>query len=1121
MRRKPLIVIGIVAGLACGIFGLSACHKEEPEPHTHAWGEWETVTAATCTAEGTEERSCLCGEHETRSVEKLPHTPTENIVIEPTCINEGYSTGSKCAVCNTELHGGETIPALGHSFGEWKTIKESTCTDAGLEQRTCTRENCGAVEDNVLGLKPHTLVPIGEYEEPTCTEIGWTEGQKCSECQHVIEERQPIDPLGHEMQSPQHFQDEDGVDHHKGYCSRCEQNITVEQCVFTVVKTAATCTKAEHHVHTCPTCGYEYEHDEGSPLGHNFGDWHFDVATYDASLRDRDGAATVVRQHIRTCSNPGHEADPAFPEVAECNQEEVDEVAATCISSGYTNYKCTECENTYTGDRVNALGHDWAKNEDGSIIYTHETYQGMEVHYRTCTRENCDRPNGKDTYYACYYTSSTREKATCTKGATIIRVCDYCKYRAEEEIGAPLGHAYGAWTHDDETSGETSKHFRVCGREECGNREEGDCKDSMKDSGYLPTCQYEGKDIKVCEKCRYTQDSGALPKLQHDVTGQPYIADHAQRSHYQVCKRAGCNERVYEECPYTTSVKAMTCTTDEETTYTCPTCHDTFTEVTAKSKGHRVTQYDESDQFYHKGRCDECKEVVSVAHDFSESNICTVCHRDGLSYTFETGSGNTRARVSRSVKNGVYYYINAKKLIIPATVNIDGKGEVPVVGIGTDAFFGNTFIEEVELPLSLEYIGYNAFQGCSKLSNVHFTGHEAGAQNVSDCKLNRIESGAFKGCVSLTNAILPATLQYIGAEAFRGCTLLDEIDIPDLVTEIEDHAFTDTKYFLTEKNWEPDGVLYIENHLIRAKTSLSGTYKVNDNVVSISAEAFKDCVFLQEIELPATLKAVDRDAFKGCTALTTVVFEGTFEQYLGIRFDNNEASPMHVATDLTFKGESGALTIPDEATVIPAGAFKGSDVQSIVIPASVTSIGANAFADCENLTSVTFATGSQIISIGENVVANTPFYTAETNWTNGLLYIKDEAETPIALVAVDKERVTTTFEESYKQVEIASGTIVVAPRAFANFTELRYVVVPETVLFLGEGVFSGCNLSRVNFRGTGKAWFCYSPQLGRVYTDAAVYGGAENEDTAKQVYAAGLFKLYTLQWKRGNYGSGN
>ncbi len=1113
---------GKTAGSHCSVCNTVIVPQTETEMKAHTVVIDEAVEA-TCTTKGkTAGSHCsVCNtvivpQTETE-IDENAHTPVEVPAVAATCLTEGREAGTECSMCGKAISGLGKIEKTGHSYGEWEHVKVSTCTDQGLDRRTCTQPGCGAVEDKVLDLKEHTIETFGVNRDATCTEVGEKQGERCSVCQHVVKEAETIPALGHEMQEPVH-ELIDGEHFHTGYCSRCKQPITKEECTFDVVKTEATCTAAEHHVHTCPTCHHTYEHDEGEPLGHNFGDWHFDVEAYDASLRDEDGAATVVRQHRRVCSNPSHTPDPAFPEVENCGKEVDEHVDATCTASGYTNYKCGTCEDAYSGEKQAALGHNWARNEDGTIKYTTIFYEAaqMYVHYMTCTREDCPRPTG--TYYACRYETATWEAADCTHGRTMVYTCLDCKHVNRVEKSEPLGHSYGAWQHVDTTSGDASRHYHVCERGDCGHIEEEAC--VMRSSDQVATCQKPGKEIQVCKDCKYTEEGGEIAMLDHDVAGQPYMTERANARHYQNCKR--CGEKVYEACPYALSVTTvLSCTEDEVTNYSCPLCKDSFTRVTEETRGHEVTQYTHSDKFYHRGTCDHCGEEVSVAHDFSESNICAVCRADGLSYAFETGSEGTQARVIRTIKMGAVYVIDTPKIVIPAMVDVDGKGLVPVVGIGTDAFFGNRNITEVELPLSLTYIGYNAFYGCTNLADVHFAGHEAGAHNVADCKLNRIEDGAFKGCVSLTNAILPSTLQYIGREAFRGCTLLSDIEIPEGVTEIEDHAFMDTAYFSNSEHWT-GGVLYIGPHLIRAQTSLSGDYEVNAGVISISAEAFMDCKYLEKITLPTTLKAIDRDAFKGCESLGTVVFNGTFEEYLNIRFDNDAASPMHAATTLTIAGAVGDPKIPEGTTVIPAGAFRGSDIEHLVIPASVTSIGANAFADCANLTSVTFEEGSKLITVGADVVKGTKFYAAPENWERGLLYLKDTAGKPVALVAANEEGLEAyvsyegeNFGGSAKQAVIGEGTRAIAPGVFKGFTALRYAEIASTVVTLGERLFDGCTgLARVNFRGTGAGWFCYAPNIGRSYTDAYVYGGENGDDFALQARAAAMFKTYTLQWRR-------
>ena len=57
--------------------------------HTHAFGNWEETTPATCTTDGVETRSCACGETETRAIPATGHVDADN--------------DGKCDVCQTVL----------------------------------------------------------------------------------------------------------------------------------------------------------------------------------------------------------------------------------------------------------------------------------------------------------------------------------------------------------------------------------------------------------------------------------------------------------------------------------------------------------------------------------------------------------------------------------------------------------------------------------------------------------------------------------------------------------------------------------------------------------------------------------------------------------------------------------------------------------------------------------------------------------------------------------------------------------------------------------------------------------------------------------------------------------
>ena len=80
-----------------------------------------------------------------------------------------------------------------HAFGDWNTVKESTCTEQGEQVRTCT---CGEAEKQMLDAKGHTEV-VDAAVDPTCTETGLTEGKHCSVCNEVLVAQQEVAALGH------------------------------------------------------------------------------------------------------------------------------------------------------------------------------------------------------------------------------------------------------------------------------------------------------------------------------------------------------------------------------------------------------------------------------------------------------------------------------------------------------------------------------------------------------------------------------------------------------------------------------------------------------------------------------------------------------------------------------------------------------------------------------------------------------------------------------------------------------------------------------------------------------------------------------------------------------------
>jgi len=90
---------------------------DTPMECTHNFGEWVTVSTATCEKEGTKERSCYkCKAKETDTINKLEHTIVVDNGREATCEKYGLTEGSHCSVCNTVFVQQEVIKEKEHTM---------------------------------------------------------------------------------------------------------------------------------------------------------------------------------------------------------------------------------------------------------------------------------------------------------------------------------------------------------------------------------------------------------------------------------------------------------------------------------------------------------------------------------------------------------------------------------------------------------------------------------------------------------------------------------------------------------------------------------------------------------------------------------------------------------------------------------------------------------------------------------------------------------------------------------------------------------------------------------------------------------------------------------------------
>ena len=112
--------------------------------HRHKYEK--RVVEPTCLEQGYTLHVCACGDEYRDEYTKLADHRFEEKSRTPAACTEDVRIEYVCAICRKKKI--ETIPAKGHTFGEWVPTERPTCTGEGEEARECL--TCGAIEKRPL-----------------------------------------------------------------------------------------------------------------------------------------------------------------------------------------------------------------------------------------------------------------------------------------------------------------------------------------------------------------------------------------------------------------------------------------------------------------------------------------------------------------------------------------------------------------------------------------------------------------------------------------------------------------------------------------------------------------------------------------------------------------------------------------------------------------------------------------------------------------------------------------------------------------------------------------------------------------------------------------------------------
>lgn len=255
-----------------------------------------------------------------------------------------------------------------------------------------------------------------------------------------------------------------------------------------------------------------------------------------------------------------------------------------------------------------------------------------------------------------------------------------------------------------------------------------------------------------------------------------------------------------------------------------------------------------------------------------------------------------------SIPNGITSIADYAFFFCSSLTRVDIPNSI--TSIGKYAFSGCAALTSMSIPSSVTSIGDSTFCGCLSLKSV----------TIPDSVIN-IESCAFLYCSNLKIVTIPDSVTNIGNNAFSNCSSLTSVTIPDSVTNIADHAFADTGIYNNEENWH-DGILYIDNWLICAKSDISEEYTIKNGSEHIADSAFYNCKNLTNVTIPDSVTSIGISAFRACDKLNDVYYYGTEEQWSKIAINTyNECltnANIHFMKHIVTYDANGGTSAPAE-----------------------------------------------------------------------------------------------------------------------------------------------------------------------------------------------------------------
>lgn len=322
---------------------------------------------------------------------------------------------------------------------------------------------------------------------------------------------------------------------------------------------------------------------------------------------------------------------------------------------------------------------------------------------------------------------------------------------------------------------------------------------------------------------------------------------------------------------------------------------------------------------------------------------------------------------------------------------------------------------------------------------------------VSSCSSDKTEC-LIPETISVDNAVFMVTSIMVGA--FDNSRSLVSVSIPKTVTSLPDMSFMYC-----------DALASID---VAAENPLFASFKgvLYDKsmrkILTVPAS-------IPEVTIPATAEDIDgllNETFDKLAEINVEKENTSYSSIDGVIY--NKA----ITELLRFPPRKKALTVPETVTTFRFLSFSTSDIESLVIPASVSELGSSCFFYCDAMTEITVDEANAHYASFDGVLYDKskqlliycPGAKESVSFPEGVSNIGDQAfyrcrqlesiDIPQSVRTIG----TTAFGECgmLKTINLPNGLEEIPSYMFSDCYSLEAIEIPNSVRVIGEGVFTEC-----------------------------------------------------------------